>query len=80
MPYLRGTFTGEKARRIARLGSVSGRSVRSCPWWPEAICNNIEKIVWRVYCLGGEPGDDWHEFIAYDGRGEVLAIRRVEGY
>jgi len=79
MPYVRRTFIGEKARQIARLGSVSDRRVRSYPWWPEAICNKIEKIVWVVYCLG-DPGDDWHEFTAYDGRGEVLATRRVEGY
>jgi len=79
MPYVRGTFTGERARQIARLGSMSGKGVRPQPWWPEDICQKIEKIVWMVYCLG-EPGEDWHEVTAYDGRGKILSAHRVDGY
>jgi len=45
MPYVRGTFTGERARQIARLGSLSGKGVRPQSWWPEDICQKIEKIV-----------------------------------
>ena len=79
MPYVRGTFTGERARQIARLGSLSAKAVRPQPWWPEDICQNIEKIVWMVYCLG-ELGEDWHEFTAYDGHGKILGAHRVNGY
>jgi hypothetical protein len=79
MSYVRQTFTGDNARRIARLGSVSSRYVRPNPWWPEDVCRKIEKIVWVVYTLG-EQGDDWHEFTAYDHAGAILSVRRVEGY
>ena len=79
MPYVRKTFSRENAQRLARQGSLTGRSVRPQPWWPEEICNKIDKIVWRVYCLG-EPGEDWHEFTAYDERGKILGVHRVEGY
>ena len=79
MPFVRGTFTGERARQIARLGSLSGKGVRPQPWWPEDICQKVEKIVWMVYCLR-ELGEDWHEFTAYDGRGKILGAHRVDGY
>lgn len=79
MPYVQGTYTGERARQIARLGNLSGKATRSRPWWPDETCQRIEKIVWRVYCLG-EPGEDWHEFTAYDGHGKILGAHRVEGF
>lgn len=79
MPYVRGTFTGERARRLARQGSLTGKSLRPKPWWPEEICEKIDRIVWQVYCLG-ETGDDWHEFTAFDAHGKVVAVRRTEGY
>lgn len=79
MPYVRGTFTGERARQIARSGKVSGYSVHSMPWWPEETCEKVERIVWRVYLLG-DAGEDWHEFTAYDSHGKVLGVHRVDGY
>jgi hypothetical protein len=79
MPYVRKIFTGEKARLVARLGSVSSRYVRPNPWFPEEVCKKIEKIVWAVYCLG-EPGDDWQEFTAYDDRDRILSVHRMEGF
>lgn len=79
MPYVRKTFLGESARQIARTGSVTGRYVRPSPWWPEEVCRKIEKIVWAVYCMG-ETGEEWQEFTAYDERGRILNVRRVEGY
>lgn len=78
MGYVRDTFKSEKARQIARSGSLSGKSSKPRPWWPDEICQKIDKIVWRVYCLG-EPGEDWHEFTAYDTHGQVLGVHRVEG-
>lgn len=79
MPYVRKTFNGESARKIARAGSVSGQSIRSIPWWPEEVCSKIGKIVWAVYCMG-ETGEEWQELTAYDERGRILNVRRVEGY
>jgi hypothetical protein len=79
MPYVKGTFTGERARQIARVGRLSSRGAWSQPWWPEEICEKVEKIIWRVYCLG-ELGEDWHEFTAYDGHGKVLGVHRKEEF
>jgi hypothetical protein len=79
MPYVRKTFNGERARRIARTGSVRGQSIRSIPWWPEEVCSKIEKIVWAVYCTE-ETGEEWQEFTAYDERCWILNVRRVDGY
>ena len=79
MPYVRGTFTGEKARQMARSGNSSGRDLRPLPWWPEGICEKIDKVIWRVYLLG-ESGEDWNEFTAYDSRGKVLGVHRADGY
>lgn len=79
MPYVRGTFTNERARQIARSGRVSGKGTRFMPWWPEETCEKVEKIVWRIYLLG-ETGEDWHEFTAYDKRGKVLGVHRMDGY
>jgi hypothetical protein len=79
MPYTRSTFRAERARQIARSGSLSGESIQPRPWWPEEVCARIDKIVWMVYCLG-EPGEDWHHFTAYDARGQILGVHRVEGF
>jgi hypothetical protein len=79
VPYVRGSFKAEKARQIARTGSVSGKSVQPRPWWPEEICGKIDKIIWTVYCLG-EPGEDWHQFTAYDIRGRIVGVHRMESY
>ena len=78
MPYVRKTFTGENARQVARSGSIAKQHVRPSPWWPEEICMRVEKIVWSVYCLG--ETEDWHEFTAYDQRGKILGVHRVDGY
>jgi len=72
MPYVRGTFTGERARQIARSGKVSGKGVHYVPWWPEETCE-------KVYMLG-DAGEDWHEFTAYDSHGQVLGVHRLDGY
>jgi hypothetical protein len=49
------------------------------PWWPEKICEKVERIVWIVYLLG-DTGEDWHEFTAYDHQGKVLGVYRMDGY
>jgi len=77
MSYVKNSFTGEKARLLARRGSLSTRGIRAQPWWPEEVCEKVEKIVWVVYSLG-DIGDDLHEFAAYDKRGNVLGVRRIE--
>ena len=79
MPYIRGTFTGERARDMARTGKLSGKSLQRMPWWPEETCERVDKIVWRVYLLG-DAGEDWHEFTAYDSHGKVLGVHRMDGY
>ncbi len=79
MGYVRGTFTGDRARQIARFGTLSSKCIHAMPWWPEEICEKIEKVIWRVYLLG-EAGEDWHEFTAYDGRGKVLGVHRIDGF
>ncbi len=79
MPYVRGTFAGERARQIARLGTLATKCVQPMSWWPEEICEKVEKIIWRVYLLG-DAGEDWHEFTAYDKQGNVLGIHRTDGY
>jgi hypothetical protein len=79
MPYVRGTFTGDRARQIARFGTLSAKCLQPMPWWPEEVCERVDKIVWRVYLLG-EAGEDWHEFTAYDSRGKVLGVHRMDGY
>lgn len=79
MPHIRATYKGEVARKLARYGMLSGKMLHPHPWWPEAVCEKIEKIVWKTYCLG-DPGDEWHEYIAYDGKDRVLAVHRKEGY
>lgn len=79
MPYVRKIFVGEKARQIARSGSITGQRIQPSPWWPEEVCMKIEKIVWSVYCLG-EMGEDWHEFTAYDARGTILSVHRGQDY
>jgi hypothetical protein len=79
MPYVRGTFTGERARQIARFGNLSRKVLWSSPWWPEETCEKIDKIIWRVYLLG-EAGEDWHEFTAYDRHGRVLGAHRMDAY
>jgi hypothetical protein len=79
MPYVKGAFRSERSRQIARSGSLSGKSLQPRPWWPEGICQKIDKIVWMVYCLG-EQGEDWHQFTAYDASGQVLGVHRVEGF
>ncbi len=79
MPFTRGIFKAEQARQIARSGSLSGKSLHPHPWWPEEVCLKIDKIVWTVYYLD-EAGEDWHQFVAYDGRGRILGIHRVEGF
>ena len=79
MPYVKGAFRSEKARQIARSGSLSGKSLPPRPWWPAEICHKINKIVWTVHCLG-ELGEDWHQFTAYDAAGHVLGVHRVEGF
>jgi hypothetical protein len=79
MPYVRGTFTGDKARQIARSGTVSGKCLQPMPWWRDEICDKVEKIIWRVYLLG-EAGEDWHEFTAFDSHGKVLGVHRTDGY
>ncbi len=48
-------------------------------WWPEEICQKVDKIIWRVYLLG-DAGEDWHEFTAYDSQGKVLGVHRMDGY
>lgn len=77
MSYVHSVFKGEQARLLARRGTLSNRGVYSIPWWPDAICEKIEKIVWVVYSLG-ELGEDLHEFTAYDARGNVLGVHRRE--
>jgi hypothetical protein len=72
------TFIGEEARYLARNGSLSRRGIRPHPWWAEEICERVEKIVWIVSRLG-ESREDWQEFTAYDNRGEMLGVHRVEG-
>lgn len=79
MPYVRSTFIGDRARQVARFGTLSSRFLRPMPWWPEEICEKVEKIVWRVYLLG-EAGEDWHEFTAYDNQGKVLGVHRLDSY
>jgi hypothetical protein len=79
MPYQEKTFVGERARQLARSGSLSGKTTAARSWWPEDVCARIEKIVWVIYCTG-ETGDEWHEFTAYDKRGKILKVRRVEGF
>jgi len=79
MPYVRNMFVGDRARQLARRGTLSNRGVRPNPWWPDDICEKIEKIVWVVYSLG-DPGEDLHEFTAYDTQGKILGVRRVERY
>jgi hypothetical protein len=79
MPYVRHIFTGDRARQIARFGTLSTKRLRPMPWWPEDTCARIEKIVWRVYFLG-EAGEDWHEVTAYDNRDKVLGVHRMDGY
>lgn len=79
MSYVRNTFAGERARLLARRGSLSSRGVHAQPWWPEEICERVDKIVWVVYSMG-DVGEDLHEFTAYDARGRVLGVRRIEGY
>ncbi len=79
MPYVRDTYTGDRARQIARFGTLSNKNLRPMPWWPEEICEKVDKIVWRVYLLG-EAGEDWHEFTAYDNRDRVLGVHRVNSY
>lgn len=71
MAYVRKIFTGGSARKLPRSGSISGRTGQATqlnPWWPDNICEKIEKIVWTVYCLG-EVGEDWHMFVSYDSQG-----------
>ena len=79
MSYVRNTFSGDRARQLARRGTLSDRGIRTNPWWPDEICGKIEKIVWVVYSLG-EQGEDLHEFTAYDARGKMLGVHRVESY
>ncbi len=79
MPYVRGTFSGERARQIARLGTLSSKCLYPMPWWPEEICGKVERIIWRVYLLG-EAGEDWNEFTAYDKHNKVLGVHRIDGY
>jgi hypothetical protein len=74
MPYVRGTFSGERARQVARFGSLTTKCVQPVPWRPENICEQVEKIIWRVYLLG-EAGEDWRGFTAYDNHGNVLGVR-----
>jgi hypothetical protein len=77
MSYVKDSFTGEKARLLARRGSLSTLGIRVQPWWPEEICGKVEKIVWVVYSMG-EIGEDLHEFTAYDNRGKVVGVHRTE--
>lgn len=82
MSYVRKILTGEAARKLARSGSISGRvgrTTRFSPWWPEDICDKIEKIIWTVYSMG-EVGEDWHQFVAYDSRGQIVGTHRMEVY
>jgi len=73
-----GSFVGQRARRLARFGGFSSRAGKSRSWWPEEICEKIERIDWLVSGLN-EPGESWHEFTAYDGAGRLLGKHRVEG-
>jgi hypothetical protein len=77
MSYVKNSFSGEKARLLARRGSLSTLGIRAQSWWPEKVCERAERIVWVVYSLGG-IGEDLHEFTAYDKRGNVLGVRRIE--
>ncbi len=79
MPYTQGTFSGERARQIARSGTLARKCIQPMPWWPEKICEKVERIVWIVYLLG-DTGEDWHEFTAYDHQGKVLGVYRMDGY
>jgi len=72
------SFVGDKARQLARFGSFSSRIREPHPWWPEAICGNIERIEWLVSGLD-ELDESWQEFIAYDGSGEILGRHHVNG-
>ena len=78
MPYVQRTFTSERARQIARFGSLATKRIQPMPWWPEEICERVERIIWRVYLLG-EAAEDWNEFTAYDNHGNVLGVHRVDG-
>lgn len=71
-------FIGERARRLARNGSLSSRVLHPRPWWPEDLCSQIDKITWVVSGLD-EPGECWQQFAAYDVSGTLLATRRIEG-
>lgn len=79
MSYVKNFFAGEKARFLARRGTLSTRGVLSQPWWPEEVCARVERIVCVVYSLG-EIGEDLHEFTAYDAHGKILGVHRIEGY
>ena len=79
MAYVQRHFAREEAQRLARFGNLSRRGTQAHPWWPEEICEKIDRITWRVYCLG-EAGDEYNEFTAYDKHGRVLAVHRVDGY
>jgi hypothetical protein len=79
MSEMQGSITGERARQLARHGTFSSRASRFQRWWPEEICESIERIVWVVSTIG--DGDEcWQEFTAYDAAGKRLGRHRIEGY
>lgn len=79
MPDMQRSITGERARELARHGTLSSRTSRFQRWWPEEVCEKIERIVWVVSSLN-EADECWQEFTAYDASGERLGSHRIEGY
>lgn len=78
MPDMQKPIIGERARQLARHGTLSSRTSRFHPWWPEEVCERIERILWVVSGLN-ESDEGWQEFTAYDATGERLGTHRIEG-
>lgn len=79
MPDPQKSITGERARQLARNGTLSSRTFRFQRWWPEEVCEKIERLDWVVSGLDEDP-EYWQEFTAYDAEGNRLGSHRIEGY
>ena len=79
MSDTQSSITGERARQLARHGTLSSRVSRFERWWPEEVCEQIERIELVASSLN-EDDEPWQEFIAYDASGKRLGCHRIEGY